>query len=79
MKTIAATDANRGFSGLLRQVSEGEEITILSRGKPVAKVTSVNSSTSQKNSMKKVLLTRLKAQNVTGARNWSRDELYSGR
>jgi prevent-host-death family protein len=78
MKTIAATDAKRGFSGLLRQISEGEEITILSRGKPVAKITSVHSSVSQKNSMKKVLLTRLKAQNVTGSRNWSRDELYSG-
>ena len=43
MKTITAANANRGFSNLLREVSKGEEITILSRGKPVAKITSVHS------------------------------------
>jgi len=76
MKTITAANANRGFSNLLRQVSKGEEITILSRGTPVAKITSVNSATLQKNAMKKLLLSRLKAQDVTGSRNWTRDELY---
>ncbi|MBU2578066.1 type II toxin-antitoxin system prevent-host-death family antitoxin, partial [Patescibacteria group bacterium] len=48
MKTITAANANRGFSNLLREVSKGEEITILSRGTPVAKITSVNSATLQK-------------------------------
>ncbi len=76
MKTITTTDANREFSKLLREVSKGAEVTILSRGKPVAKITSVSSATLQKNSMKKHLLSRLKAQNATGFRNWTRDELY---
>jgi len=76
MKTITAANANRGFSNLLREVSKGEEITILSRGTPVAKITSVNSAALQKNAMKKLLLSRLKAQDVTGSRNWTRDELY---
>ena len=76
MKTITATNANRGFSNLLREVSKGEEITILSRGTPVAKITSVNSAALQKNAMKNLLLSRLKAQDVTGSRNWTRDELY---
>ncbi len=76
MKTITAANANRGFSSLLREVSKGEEIMILSRGTPVAKITSVNSEALQKNTMKNLLLSRLKAQEVTGSRNWTRDELY---
>jgi len=76
MKTITAANANRGFSNLLREVRMGEEITILSRGTPVAKITSVNSAALQKNAMKNLLLSRLKTQDVTGSRNWTRDELY---
>ena len=76
MKTITAANANRGFSSLLREVSKGEEIMILSRGTPVAKITSVNSEALQKNTMKNLLLSRLKAQEVTGSRDWTRDELY---
>lgn len=77
MKTITAANANRGFSNLLREVSKGEEITILSRGTPVAKITSVNSKVLHKKAMKNLLLSRLKAQNVTGSRNWTRDDLYN--
>jgi prevent-host-death family protein len=77
MKTITAANANRGFSSLLREVRKGEEITILSRGTPVAKITSVNSAALQKNAIKSLLLSRLKAQDVTGSRNWTRDELYN--
>jgi prevent-host-death family protein len=76
MKTVTAADANRGFSSLLREVGKGEEVTILSRGKPVAKITSVNSAGLQKNKMKKLLLSRLKGQDPSGSRNWSREELY---
>ncbi|RJP84226.1 MAG: type II toxin-antitoxin system prevent-host-death family antitoxin [Desulfobacteraceae bacterium] len=76
MKIITAANANREFSKLLRDVRKGEEITILSRGTPVAKITSVSSAALQKNAMKKLLLSRLKTEGVTGSRNWSRDELY---
>jgi len=76
MKTITAANANRGFSSLLREVRKGEEITILSRGTPVAKITSINADTAQKKAMKTVLLSRLKAQKIIGFRNWTRDELY---
>ncbi len=76
MKTITAADANRRFSNLLREVSKGEEVTILSRGTPVAKITSINSEALKKNAMKKILLSRLKAQDLTGSRNWTRNELY---
>ncbi len=76
MKTITAADANRRFSSLLREVSKGEEITILSRGTPVAKIIAVHSEALRKNAMKNVLISRLKAQDITGSRNWTRSELY---
>jgi prevent-host-death family protein len=76
MKTVTASDANRGFSALLREVSKGEEVTILSRGRPVAKITPATSASSQKNGMKNILLARLKTQDVTGDRTWTRAELY---
>jgi len=77
MKTITAANANREFSHLLRQVSQGEEITILSRGTPVARITSINSEALHRNAMKNLLLSRLKAQDVTVSRNWTRGELYN--
>ncbi|MBN2569266.1 MAG: type II toxin-antitoxin system prevent-host-death family antitoxin [Deltaproteobacteria bacterium] len=77
MKTITAANANRGFSNLLREVSKGEEITILSRGKPVARITSFNSEALRQKAMKNILLSRLKTQVITGVRNWTRDELYN--
>ncbi len=76
MKTITAANANREFSNLLREVRKVEEITILSRGTPVAKIISVKSVVLQKNAMKSLLLSRLKTQSVNGSRNWTRDELY---
>ena len=76
MKTITVADANRRFSDLLREVSKGKEITILSRGTPVAKIISVHSETLRWNAMKNVLLSRVKAQDITGSRNWTRSELY---
>jgi prevent-host-death family protein len=76
MKTITAANANREFSNLLREVRKGEEITILSRGTPVARITSINSAALQKKAMKDLLVSRLKVQDVTGSRNWTREELY---
>ncbi len=76
MKTVSAAEANRAFSKLLREASRGEEITILSRGRPVAKITSVDSEALQKKAMKSKLLSRLKSQCITGAREWTRAELY---
>ncbi|MDZ7759658.1 MAG: type II toxin-antitoxin system prevent-host-death family antitoxin [Desulfovermiculus sp.] len=76
MKTITAAEANRGFSHLLRDVSNGQEYTILSRGKPVAKITSLSSENTRRAEMKKNLLSRLRSQESTGTRSWTRDELY---
>ncbi|GDX58823.1 antitoxin [Comamonadaceae bacterium] len=76
MRTISASDANRHFSALLRDVATGEIITVLSRGKPVATIASARSSDGERAAAKLNLLGRLRQQNPSGARNWTRDELY---
>ncbi len=76
VKTISASDANRYFSSLLRRVNAGEELTIVSRGKPVAVLSPVDKNLGARHKAKTRLLTRLKTQTPTGSRQWQRDDLY---
>ncbi len=76
MKTITAGDANRHFSSLLRDAARGEVVTILSRGKAVATIGPARSECRQREAAKFALLQRLRQQQPSGARNWTRDELY---
>lgn len=78
MKTISAGDANRHFSNLLRDVAAGQVITVLSRGKPVATIAPARAGNNEREAAKLNLLGRLRQQEPSGARNWSRDELYEG-
>jgi len=76
MRTITASDANRNFSGLLREVASGESILIVSRGTPVATISPVDDKTGGL-AAKESLLERLSRQKATGRRDWTRNELYS--
>lgn len=76
MKTVTAADANRQFSSVLREVAHGDTVTVTSRGKPVATIGPAQTGNAQRNAAKKALLARLDKQAATGARNWTRDELY---
>jgi len=76
MKTVTASDANRQFSSILREVSHGEVITVTSRGRPVAMVTPARVGGDRREAARQRLLERLRQQKATGARGWSRDELY---
>ena len=76
MKTISAAEANRHFSALLRDVMTGEVVTVLSRGKPVAKVSPVRAGNEQREAARLNLLQGLKRRHVVGERQWTRDELY---
>lgn len=76
MKSISSADANRHFSAVLRDVSAGEEVVVVSRGKPVAKIISVQAGDQTRLSAKTALLKRLRAQPATGVRNWKRSDLY---
>ncbi|MBE0504070.1 MAG: type II toxin-antitoxin system prevent-host-death family antitoxin [Desulfuromonadales bacterium] len=75
MKTVRAVDANRYFSNVLKQVSQGEEFLVISRGKPVATIAPVRSS-DHAHVAARMLFERLARQEPTGVRNWTRDELY---
>lgn len=76
MRTISAGDANRHFSNVLRDVAMGDVVTVLSRGKPVATIAPVRTGDEQRQAAKLGLLARLRQQQASGARNWTRDELY---
>jgi len=76
MKNISAAEANRHFSSLLRDVATGEIITVLSRGKPVATISPVRDDDDQREAAKVNLLVRLRQNKSSGARNWTRNELY---
>jgi prevent-host-death family protein len=75
MRTVTASDANRNFSGLLRDVASGESILIVSRGTPVAKISPVDPKPGRM-AAKESLLVRLSGQKASGRRDWTRHELY---
>ena len=76
MQTVRAVDANRHFSSVLKQVSQGEEFLVISRGKPVATIAPVKRADNSHLAARKLLLERLTHQEPAGVRTWSRDELY---
>lgn len=77
MKRISAAEANRQFSALLRESTQGEEFLILSRGRPVARLGPVLQSDPGRVMARRELVDRLRSQSkVLLQRNWSRDELY---
>ena len=76
MQTLRATDANRQLSSVLRQVAQGEEFLVVSRGKPVATILPVKKTDTSHRAARNLLLKRLSTQEVTGTRSWTRDELY---
>lgn len=79
MHTVSAAEANRQFSSLLRQVSQGETVTVLSHGRPVATISPAADARELDHGRTKArarLLARLNGEPVADSRNWTRDELY---
>jgi len=76
MRTVSASDANRQFSSLLKEVSRGGVITVVSRGKPAAVIGPPNAADNRRANAKRVLVERLRRQKPSGARDWTRSELY---
>ncbi len=73
---IAAAEANRRFSELLRNVRRGRTYTITSHGKAVARVVPAQDADVAGERAKRLLLARLRSQKATGRRRWTRKELY---
>lgn len=76
MKTVTAAEANRQFSRVLREISQGETFTVLSRGTPVATIAPAKAGEASQRVAKTTLLARLRGQQASGARTWTREELY---
>ena len=61
---------------VLREAARGEIITVLSRGKAVATIGPARLANAEREAAKLTLLHRLRQQQPTGTRNWTRDDLY---
>lgn len=77
MRMITATEANRDFSKLLEQVTEGEAIGITKRGRMVATVNPVNVAGEDAEALKRAHIALLRARRpYPGLTRGTREELY---
>ena len=73
-RAISASEANQHFSELLRDVAEGESFTVMSRGRPVARVLPVDRGHEQKSVER--LLDFVATLPIRHAGAWTRSDLY---
>lgn len=77
--TVSATEANRSFSKLLREVARGKRVEITSHGRAVATLAPVEDEAARKVrqlAALKVLKKRWATQDFKVVGPWSREELY---
>jgi prevent-host-death family protein len=73
-RAISASEANQHFSELLRDVAKGESFTVMSRGRPVARVLPVDRD-HERRSVEK-LLKFVETLPVRRSGEWARNDLY---
>lgn len=73
-RAISASDANQHFSELLRDVAKGQSFTVMSRGRPVARVLPVDRDQERRSVDR--LLRFVSQLPVRRAGRWSREDLY---
>jgi prevent-host-death family protein len=73
-KTIQASEANRQFSRILREVARGDTFTVTSHGRPIARIIPVEPM--DRDAAKERLLEHLRSQPVMNMGPWRREELY---
>jgi prevent-host-death family protein len=77
IETITATEANRRFSELLREVGAGKSFIVTSHGRPVMRLVPDKGPTlAEREAARKVLFERLRNQTPTKIEPWTRAELY---
>jgi prevent-host-death family protein len=74
-KAVSASEANRRFSHLLREVREGHTFIVTSHGKPVARITPHTKETASEKA-REAFFRRLESQPIRNIGRWTRDELY---
>jgi len=75
-KAFSAADANRRFSGLLREVRGGTSYVVTSHGRPVARIVPLQKNDSLMRGARAALLKRLRSEPVVRIGRWSREELH---
>jgi prevent-host-death family protein len=78
-KVVSAADANRRFSGLLREVRGGTSYVVTSHGRPVARLVPLEKNESLARKARAALLRRLRSEPVVRIGRWRRDDLYEDR
>lgn len=73
---ISASDANRNFSRLLREVRDGHSYVITNHGVPVAKVTPLDRDLQSRRNQRDAYMAELRARPVQNLPRWSREQLY---
>ena len=73
---VSASEANRSFSRILREVEAGATITVTSHGRPVARIVPVDAEDIEQESAHERLMRRLRSQEMVVIGPWTRDELY---
>jgi prevent-host-death family protein len=73
-KAISASEANQHFSELLREVAEGESFTVMSRGRPVARVLPIDRQEEQRGVEQLLAFVERLPNRHSG--DWSRADLY---
>ena len=77
MKTVTASDANRHFSKIVREVQTGETVLVTSRGRAVARIEPVDRTSKEQEAAKQELLEYLRSRPLQNLNiSWTRDELY---
>ena len=75
-ETITATEANREFSRILREVRDGKTYVITSHGQPVARLAPTAEDELAREEARRQLFERLRSQPPRTVEPWTRDELY---
>jgi prevent-host-death family protein len=75
-KAVAAAEANRRFSELLRTVKTGRSVIVTSHGKPVAKISPIVDDERAAEGARSALFARLRTERTVKVGRWTRHELY---
>ena len=77
-RAITASEANRQFSGVLRDVKRGTSFVVTSRGQAVARIVPVEPDHAARAAAREALFERWRTEGDTpvAVTPWTRDELY---
>lgn len=73
---MSASEANRSFSQILREVRAGQPFVVTVHGKPAARIVPCTEAVDGRKAARAALFERLGSQPVTDIGRWSCDDLH---